>query len=81
VHAKHQGKGLGRQMLTTLVDQARLLKYQSVIARISSDQPASLGLHHTLGFKEVGRIHAAGQKFGQQLDCVYLQLQLAEPKP
>jgi phosphinothricin acetyltransferase len=81
VHAKHQGKGLGRQMLTALVDQAQLLKYQSVIARISGDQPASLGLHHTLGFKEVGRIHAAGKKFGQQLDCVYLQLQLAEPKP
>ena len=46
VHAKHQGKGLGRQMLTALVDQAQLLKYQSVIARISGDQPASLGLHH-----------------------------------
>ena len=77
----HHGKGLGRQMLGALVDEARKLGHRVILARISGNQPASLGLHQALGFTEAGRIRAAGRKFGQWLDCAYLQLDLGEPKP
>lgn len=77
----HQGRGLGRLMLGALVAEARRLGHRLVIARISGDQPASLGLHAALGFAEAGRLRAAGRKHGHWLDCVYLQLDLGEPKP
>jgi L-amino acid N-acyltransferase YncA len=77
----HQGKGLGRQMLGTLIAQAKSLGYRQIVARISGNQAGSLGLHQALGFKEAGRLKAAGRKFDQWLDCVYLQLDLGEPKP
>jgi RimJ/RimL family protein N-acetyltransferase len=55
--------------------------YRKLLARISGDQPASLGLHTALGFKEAGRLRGAGHKLGQWLDCVYLELDLVEPQP
>ncbi len=77
----HHGKGFGRQMLGTLIAEAKSLGYKQMVARISGNQPGSLGLHHALGFVEAGRLKATGRKFDQWLDCVYLQLDLGEPKP
>ena len=77
----HQGKGLGRQVLGELITQARKLGHRLILARISGNQPGSLGLHQSLGFTEAGRLRSAGRKFDQWLDCVYLQLDLGEPKP
>ena len=77
----HHGQGIGRQMLAALIDLARSLGHRQVIARISGDQPGSLGLHQSLGFTEAGRLRQAGRKFDQWLDCVYLQLDLGQPKP
>lgn len=77
----HQGRGIGRQVLGALVERAKALGHRTLLARISGNQPGSLGLHQALGFKEAGRLRSAGHKFGQWLDCVYLQLDLGQPKP
>ena len=77
----HQGRGIGRALLAELIRRARELGHRSILARVSGDQPGSLGLHRSLGFAEAGRLRNAGRKFGEWLDCVYLQLDLGEPKP
>ena len=81
IHPEHQRQGLGRLILTDLIQRAQALGYRKILARISGNQPASLGLHAALGFREVGRLKAAGEKHGQRLDCVYMERDLAEPQP
>jgi len=73
VHPAHHRRGLGRALLADLVERARALGHHSIVASISADQPASIGLHAAAGFVEVGRMRELGVKFGTWLDCVYMQ--------
>lgn len=81
LHPEARGKGLGKLLLGELVARARAIGFRKVIARVSGDQPASLGLHRALGFREAGRLRNAGHKHGKWLDAVYLELDLAPPEP
>ena len=81
LHPEARGKGLGKLLLGELVSRARAIGFRKLLARISGDQPASLGLHLALGFCEVGRLRGAGQKQGKRLDAVYLELDLEPPQP
>lgn len=82
IHPKSQGQGLGRLILGDLLQRARAAGFRRVIARISGDQPASIGLHAALGFREVGRLAEAGEKHGKRLDCVYMERNLeADAQP
>jgi phosphinothricin acetyltransferase len=47
-----------------------------MIAGIDADNAVSIGLHRNLGFKQVGRFHEVGFKFGRWLDLVFLELSL-----
>lgn len=79
-HRQH-GKGLGKALLTALIDKAKASPIRKVIARISGDQLPSLGLHRALGYREVGRLREAGYKSGKWLDCVYMERDLAPAQP
>jgi phosphinothricin acetyltransferase len=81
LHPEARGKGLGKLLLGELVARGRRIGYRKLLARISGDQPASLGLHASLGFREVGRLRGAGEKHGKRLDAVYLELDLDPPQP
>jgi len=73
VHPRHHRHGIGRALLADLVERARALGHHSIVASISADQQASIGLHAAAGFIEVGRMRELGVKFGRWLDCVYMQ--------
>ena len=73
VHPEQQRRGIGRALLADLVERARALGHHSIVASISADQEASIGLHAAAGFVEVGRMRELGVKFGRWLDCVYMQ--------
>ncbi len=72
-----QGRGLGRQLLETLIPLARKAGHHGIVAAISGDQEPSLRLHERCGFVHCGRIPEAGLKFGRWLDVVYMKLPLA----
>ena len=76
VHHAWQGKGLGRSLLTALMDRGRRAGLHTIVAAISGDQSASIRLHARMGFQETGRLHAVGRKFGLTLDLVYMQFML-----
>lgn len=76
VDASHRGRGIGRQMLSELIDRARALGSHTVIASIDSENAASLRLHESFGFIEAGRYRELILKFGRWLDVVHLQLML-----
>lgn len=73
VHPGQHRRGIGRALLADLVARARALGYHSIVASVSADQEASIGLHAAAGFVEVGRMRELGVKFGKWLDCVYMQ--------
>jgi phosphinothricin acetyltransferase len=41
-----------------------------------ASHPASIALHQSLGFEEVGVLHEVGRKFGRWIDTAWWQLRL-----
>jgi phosphinothricin acetyltransferase len=76
IHHDHHRRGLGRALLTDLIDRARTLGYHSLVGGSSADQTASIALQQSLGFTRVAHFKEVGYKFGQWLDVVFLQLML-----
>ncbi len=73
VHRDHQRRGVGRLLLTNLLEIARSSGFHTVIARIDTQSIGSLALHKSLGFNEVGVEQQIGRKFGRWLDSAILQ--------
>lgn len=78
VHRDFRGRGIGRALLSALLDEARVLGMHTVVAVVSDDNEASISLHRSLGFEEAGRLRQSGYKFGRRLNTLYMQL-LLEP--
>ena len=76
VRADQLGRGIGKTLLPELCRRAEACGFRQLIAVIGGAEQASVGLHGSCGFTEVGRIHAAGWKHGRWLDSVYMQLAL-----
>ena len=73
VHRDHHGQGVGRSILTELVATAQMHGFHAVIARIVGDHDASIALHRSVGFDQVGREREVGRKFGRWLDVVIME--------
>ncbi|MFT4086456.1 MAG: GNAT family N-acetyltransferase [Gordonia sp. (in: high G+C Gram-positive bacteria)] len=71
-----EGRGLGFELLRTLLDAADPANVRQVMAMISDEIESSVKLHRKAGFVEVGRSPAVGEKFGRALGCVYMQKSL-----
>jgi phosphinothricin acetyltransferase len=73
-----RGQGVGRDLLTTLVERVREMGLRHVIGAISDSatSEASIALHERIGFKRVGRYAGVGWKFDRWLDVHLLQLDL-----
>ncbi|HEX4502522.1 MAG TPA: L-methionine sulfoximine/L-methionine sulfone acetyltransferase [Scandinavium sp.] len=76
VHPQHQGKGLGRALLTQLIVEAKQIGKHVMVAGIESQNQASLNLHASLGFVTTAQMPQVGTKFGRWLDLTFMQLQL-----
>ena len=76
VASDRQGRGIGRALLTALIERARRAGKHAMIAGIEGGNAGSIALHTSLGFVEVGRLPQVGAKFGRWLDLVFLQLLL-----
>jgi phosphinothricin acetyltransferase len=79
VHEQARGRGIGRQVLETLLAEADAAGYRTMIAGVVADNAASLALHRALGFEDVARFRDVGFKFGRWLDLCFLQKLLRGP--
>lgn len=71
------GKGLGRALLTELIKRSKDAGLKEMIAVIADrGAEASIHLHESLGFKEIGRMGRVGFKFNRWIGTVLLQLNL-----
>lgn len=78
VREGQHGRGIGRALLTELIDRARAQGVHVMVAAVESGNAGSVALHTKLGFAEVGRMPQVGVKFGRWLDLSLLQLTLDE---
>ena len=74
VDAAELGRGIGRALLSSLVERCCEIGYRQMVAVIGgSDQWPSIRLHERLGFMRTGLLPAVGFKFGDWIDCVLMQ--------
>ena len=70
------GKGVGKVLLTELIQTARANGFHTMIGGIDASNAQSIAFHAKFGFKECGIIKEAGFKFGRWLDLLFMQLLL-----
>ncbi len=73
-----RGRGLGRQLLTSLVDRARERGYWKLVSRIFPSNAGSRALCRACGFREVGVYEKHGRLDGRWLDVVIVERLIAE---
>lgn len=72
-------RGIGRVLLTRLIEEAERRGFRQMIAVIGdSANAASVEIHRTLGFRMVGSFENVGFKFNRWLDSVLMQRELGQ---
>jgi L-amino acid N-acyltransferase YncA len=74
VAADHRRRGVGRLILEELVKLASSGGFHALIARVARENEASLALHRSVGFTEVGLEREVARKFGRWVDVVILEM-------
>jgi L-amino acid N-acyltransferase YncA len=70
------GRGVGRALMTALLDILRLQGFHLAVAGITTPNPASVALHRALGYARVGEFRAMGWKSGAWHGVAWLALEL-----
>jgi L-amino acid N-acyltransferase YncA len=78
VHANARRSGVGQALYRSLFALLILQRFYGVYAGITLPNPASVGLHESLGFQPVGIYRAVGYKLGAWHDVGWWQLALQE---
>jgi len=76
IHNDHLNKGLGRQLMTALIDACAAAGFRQMIGYIDAANQASLAIHERFGFRQVGYLPQVGYKFGHWTDTVMVQRSL-----
>ena len=69
----HQRKGLGKQLMISVVEQGAANGLHTILSRITEGNHISIQLHEQLGFTTVGVLKEVGSKFGRLLDVTMMQ--------
>ena len=78
VHAQARRSGVGRAVYSSLFKLLELQGVYNAYAGITLPNPASVGLHESLGFQPVGIYRAVGYKLGAWHDVGWWQLALRQ---
>ncbi len=73
-----KGRGLGRLLLSRLIEECTVHGFRQIVAVIGDGHPASPSviLHEKLGFRPSGMLEGSGFKHGRWLDTMFMQLTL-----
>ncbi len=73
-----RGKGIGKLLLGELISRCTVAGFRQMTAVIGGASPASIGLHRSLGFEEIGLMKGAGYKHRHWLDTMLMQRTLGD---
>lgn len=71
-----RGRGIGSLLMRALIDECRKAGARALVACITEGNEASIGLHSSLGFKQVSHFERVGLKFGKELGVTDMELLL-----
>lgn len=71
------GQGIGKRLYGALLELLRLQGFRTVYGVVTSPNPASEGLHASLGFNLLGIHHCTGYKNGRWHDVLWYEKALA----
>jgi L-amino acid N-acyltransferase YncA len=74
IHPSFQSKGIGRQLMKTIIEAGKKGGLHCVLSRITEGNDASIHLHKVFGFETIGIMKQVGKKFGRLLDVTMMQL-------
>lgn len=78
IHPSARGRGVGKALLATLLDQCEALGFRQMVAVVGGASEASMAVHRSCGFELAGRLSGSGFKHGLWLDTVFMQKTLGE---
>ncbi|MCP4583079.1 MAG: N-acetyltransferase [candidate division Zixibacteria bacterium] len=70
---EHTRQGLGARLLKLLIDDARRIGIESLLASISSLNKESIEFHRKNGFLKCGQFKAVGRKWDKDFDEIWMQ--------
>ncbi|MBP0465333.1 N-acetyltransferase [Roseomonas sp. PWR1] len=74
-----RGQGVGKALVAEVLARAEAMGIRQMVAVIGdAENVGSIGLHISLGFRQVGVLKAVGMKFGRWVDVVQMQRALGE---
>jgi phosphinothricin acetyltransferase len=71
------GRGLGRLLYDDLITRVAAEGVRSVVTGVALPNDASVALHRSCGFREVGTFRNYAEKHGRVISSVWFQLELA----
>jgi L-amino acid N-acyltransferase len=74
VREEYRRKGIGKQLMATIIKEGKEAGLHTVIARIAGSNKISADLCKSFGFQYIGTMREVGKKFGQLLDVHLMQL-------
>lgn len=72
VSSDYKRKSIGKALYTALLDILKLQNVRNAYSCITIPNPASLALHTTFGFQEIGIFHKTGYKLNKWQDIIWL---------
>ena len=78
VAAAERGKGIGTELLRSLIRESEERGYWTLLAKIFPENETSMALVRKHGFREVGRLRKIGQHKGVWRDVVLLERRVGE---
>ena len=73
VGAKARGKGIGKQLLLTLITESEKENYWTLQAGVFPENKASLSIHEACGFRIIGTREKIGKMNGVWRDTILLE--------
>ena len=71
-----RGRGVGRRLYPALLDAMAASGVHTAVALVALPNPASVALHHAVGFEHVGTMREVGFKFDRWIDVAWYQKML-----
>jgi L-amino acid N-acyltransferase YncA len=81
VYVTEPGRGIGTVLMRSLLDRCASRGFVQAHAGVALPNDASIALHRSLGFRQVGVYQAVGFKFGRWVDVAWWQRSLVDPLP